>query len=331
MNVTVLAYREQAGPRSYDEVVDQVADALRAHGHRVSVLAIHDDVGRLIAGLRRRRLDLVFNLMEMFGKNLLGAAAVAGLLDLLGLPFTGGGPGELYLQEDKALTKKLLAYEQIPYPDFAVFSPRADLETGGRLRLPLFVKPLRMDASIGIDNHALVHNTQEMMERVLAIHKKVHDAALVEEYIDGREFYVGVLRNQEPAAFPPIEMDFSGLPDGAPRVLGARAKWATKSAEYKGTQAVVAELPGELRARLEKVAVDAYRALRVRDYGRIDLRLTEAGEIYVLEVNASCYLERQGEFATSAAAAGLEYPVLVQKIVDLARERYQTQKPVTGK
>jgi D-alanine-D-alanine ligase len=264
--------------------------------------------------------------METFGDTQLGAVSVAGLLDLLGLPYTGGGPGEIYIQEDKALTKKLLAFDKIPYPEYAVFSPDADLETGGRLRVPLFVKPLRMDASIGIDDRSLVRSTREMMERVLDIHRRVKDSALVEEYIEGREFYVGVLGNLMPQAFPPIEMDFSQLPPDVPRVLDARAKWDEKSPQYKGTRAVVAELPDELRARLQKVALDAYRALRVRDYGRIDLRLTEAGEIYVIEVNASCYLEQGSEFATAAQAAGLDYPTLIQKIADHALERQRQSK-----
>jgi D-alanine-D-alanine ligase len=134
-----------------------------------------------------------------------------------------------------------------------------------------------------------------------------------------------VLGNQDPVAFPPIEMDFSGLPDGAPRILDARAKWDETTPEYKGTRAVLAELPGELRARLQKVALDAYRALRVRDYGRIDLRLTETGEIFVIEVNASCYLEQTSEFARSAAAHGIEYADLIQRIVDLAVGRYEKE------
>jgi D-alanine-D-alanine ligase len=321
MQITILAYLEKAATKKYDVVVDQVARALRKTGHKVSILAVHDDVRKLIAGLARRKPAVVFNLMEMFGDNLLGASGVVGLLDLLGVCYTGGGPGEYYLQEDKSLTKKLLAYEKIRYPDFAVFKQDAELETGGHLRMPLFVKPLRMDASIGIDAKALVHNATEMMERVQLIHKKVHDAALVEEYIEGREFYVGVLGNQEPTAFPPVEMDFSGLPNGAPHVLDARAKWSKRSVEYKGTQAVIADLPDELRARLQQVSVDAYRALRVRDYGRIDLRLTETGDVYVIEVNASCYLDKESEFAMAAAAAGMEYPTLINHIVELALER----------
>src|SRR5947209_14346855 len=116
-------------------------------------------------------------------------------------------------------------------------------------------------------------------------------------------------------------MDFSGLPEGTPHILDARAKWAKRSAEYQGTRAVVADLSDELKAKVQKVALDAYRALRVRDYGRIDLRLTPTGDVYVIEVNASCYLEQSSEFAMAAAAAGIEYPDLINRIVDLAVER----------
>lgn len=328
MKITVLGYLDKEGGEIADVVVGQVAAALRAGGHKVNILGIHGDPRRLVSSLLRRQPELVFNLMEMFGSNLLGAVPVVGTLDLLGLVYTGGGPGEYYLQEDKALTKKLLAFDHILYPDFALFARDASLETGGSLRLPLFVKPLRMDASIGIGKKSLVHSTQELLERVQEIHQKVNDSALVEEYIEGREFYVGVLGNQEPLALPPIEMDFSGLPDGAPHVLDSKAKWDENSPEFKGTRAVVARVPDELRARLQKVAVDAYRALRVRDYGRIDLRLTETGDIYVIEVNASCYLEQTGEFAVAAAAHGLEYPALINRIVALAVERRQApQEP----
>ncbi len=321
MKITVLTYLDREGDREHDVVVDQVAEALRQGGHKPSVLGVHGDLKRLIGGLSRRKPGLVFNLMETFGEDQLGLTGVVGLLDLMKLHYTGGGPGEMFLQEDKALTKKLLAFDGIAYPDFAVFTQNADLETGGRLRMPLFVKPLRMDASIGIDGHSLVHSAREMMERVIAIHEKVHDAALVEEYIEGREFYVGVLGNPNPTAFPPIEMDFSKLPADRPHILDARAKWSEHSVEYKGTEAVLPELPDELRARLQKVALDAYRALRVRDYGRIDMRLTETGDIYVIEVNASCYLERSSEFARAAAAAGIDYPTLINRIVEEALAR----------
>jgi D-alanine-D-alanine ligase len=106
-------------------------------------------------------------------------------------------------------------------------------------------------------------------------------------------------------------------------VADSKAKWAKDSPEYKGTRSVLAEIPDELRARLQKVALEAYRALRVRDYGRVDLRLTETGDIYVIEVNASCYLEKEAEFAVAAAAAGIAYSDLVQRIADFGVERYR--------
>lgn len=328
MNITILTGLETEEAKSYDVVVGQVAAALRQKGHRVSIFGVHDDLRKLVSGLARRKTDLVFNLLESFGDNLSGDVAVAGVLDLLGVRYTGGGPGELYLRQDKGLAKKVFAFENILYPHFAVFSQNSDFETAGNLRMPLFVKPLTADASIGIDGDSLVRDTTALMKRVIKIHEKVNDSALVEEYIEGRELYVGVLGNREPLALPPIEMDFSGLPEGMPRVAGTKAKWQKNSIEYKGTKSVLAEIPDELRARLQKVALEAYRALRVRDYGRVDLRLTETGEIYVIEVNASCYLEEGSEFATAARAAGIEFPDLVDRIVNLAMERYDCSAPM---
>ena len=324
MKITVLTYLDSKNENSkdYEAVVPQVAKALRSLGHRVSILGSHGNVKRLTAGLSRRKPDLVFNLMEMFGENIFGDIPVAGLLDLCGLKYTGSGPGELYLSQDKGLTKKLLAFEDILYPRFLVFSRGEAFETGGNLRMPLFVKPLRSDSSLGIGGKSLVHDAVALMERVAYIRKELNDSALAEEYIEGREFFVGVLGNAQAKALPPVEVDFTGFPEGVPKVLDSKAKWDVRSKEYKGTKSVLANLPDELRARLQKVAVDAYRALRVRDYGRVDIRLTETGEIYVLEVNASCYLERSSEFAMSAAAAGMDYPKLIERIVQLALERY---------
>jgi D-alanine-D-alanine ligase len=325
MKITVLTYLDSKNENSkdYEAVVPQVAKALRSLGHRVSILGSHGNVKRLTAGLSRRKPDLVFNLMEMFGENIFGDIPVAGLLDLCGLKYTGSGPGELYLSQDKGLTKKLLAFEDILYPRFLVFSRGEAFETGGNLRMPLFVKPLRSDSSLGIGGKSLVHDAVALMERVAYIRKELNDSALAEEYIEGREFFVGVLGNAQAKALPPVEVDFTGFPEGVPKVLDSKAKWDVRSKEYKGTKSVLANLPDELRARLQKVAVDAYRALRVRDYGRVDIRLTDTGEIYVLEVNASCYLERSSEFAMSAAAAGMDYPQLIERIVQLALERYR--------
>ena len=155
---------------------------LRRLGHRVSILGVHSDLKRLVSRLSRRRPELVFNLMEMFGDNVFGDIPVAGLLELLGLKYTGGGPGELYLSQDKSLTKKLLAYEHIMYPRYAVFSKEAAFETGGgNLRMPLFVKPLRSDASIGIGGKSLVHDADALMGRVAMIRRECDDSAIAEE------------------------------------------------------------------------------------------------------------------------------------------------------
>lgn len=326
MDITILAYLEP-GDDKPDRVTDQVAQALQSAGHRTSILTIRNDVGQLIEGLKKTKPDLIFNLVESFGDDILGGTmGVAGLLDLLQLPYTGGGPGEIFLQEDKALAKKLLAFEHIPYPDFATFAPNADFETGGNLRMPLFVKPLRMDASIGIDEKSFVRNTQQLMERVLYIHKTFGDAALAEEYIEGREFYVGVFGNEQLTALPPLEMDFSGMKDGSLKVMDSQAKFDVNSERFHGTKTIVPDLEPELRARLQKVSLDAYRALRVRDYGRIDLRLAETGEIFVIEVNANCYLEEGSEFALAAKAQGLDYSKLVNRIAELAMERWKQRR-----
>ena len=163
MDITILAYLEP-GDEKPDVAIEQVATGLQSCGHKTSILTIRHDVNEMIEGLRKRKPNLVFNLVESFGHDILGGQmGVAGLLDLLELPYTGGGPGEIFLQEDKALAKKLLAFEQVPYPDFATFSPNAEFETGGNLRMPLFVKPLRMPSTaMGVQLLSIAHRTSSL-------------------------------------------------------------------------------------------------------------------------------------------------------------------------
>jgi D-alanine-D-alanine ligase len=322
MRITVLTYVHDEAKKDWDVVVGQVAKALRKNKHQVSILAVKDDLNKLVRGLQRRKPELVFNLLEEFGTSPVGNLGVCGVLEILGLKYTGCTASEYYLGQDKALAKRLLAFEGILFPKFAVFDQDKGFETSGDLRMPLFVKPVAMDSSIGIDAKSLVRDSTQLMERVAAIHK-IGDAALVEEYVEGREFYVGVLGNHDAEALPPIELDFSGMPADSDNIYTSKAKWDRKSPEYKGVQPKIAELPDELDAKLRRVSLDAYRALRVRDYGRVDLRVADTGEIYVLEVNASCYLEQDDEYAMAAKAAGLDYPALIQKIVQLAVARYR--------
>lgn len=322
MRITVLTdLDKKKDPRSYDKVVDQVVAALMAGGHEATILGVHRDLHALIDGLTKPKPDLVFNLFENFGKVRLGAVCVVGLLDLLEVPYVGGGPGEFFLQQDKGITKKLLAFEGVPFPPFAVFTPDSGLECAVGLKMPLIVKPLSMDSSIGISPSSIVTNEKDLMKRVAAVHERVKDNALVEEFIDGREFNVAILGNRHPIALPPMEIDFSGLPERAARILDSQAKWAEDSMRFKGTRAILAEIPDELRTKLQSVALAAYQALHVRDYGRVDMRVDAAGNPFVIEVNASCYLEQTSEFATAAAAAGIPYDVLIPRIVDGAVER----------
>ena len=322
MRVTVLTWLDSEQALSYDAVVDQVAAALERGGHVVSIVGVHGDLQRLVDGLAVTAPELVFNLMEMFDDCLVGDVAVAGLLELVGVPFTGSGPDGLALCGNKALAKKLFAFDGVPSPRFGLFAPGGPVACDA-LRMPLFVKPLNGDGSVGVDeSRSLVHDAGALERRVREIHVELHDVALAEEYVDGRELYVGILGNEAPEVLPIVEIDFSGLPAGAPHVLGARAKFDLASPEYRGTSAVVATLSPALRARVTELALAAYRALGVRDYGRVDLRVSDGGDPFVIEVNASCYLDEAGELALAARAAGLDYTALVNRIAALARDRF---------
>ncbi len=321
VRITILTYVDEEGSEDIDPVVPQIQAALKSGKHTVSVLAVHKDIKKLISGLTRRKPQLVFNVLEEFGDDATGNIAVCGVLDAMRIPYTGCSPGEYYLGQDKVLSKKLLSFEDIQYPRYAVFSTEQGMETGGNLRMPLFVKPASMDASIGIGRKSLVNDATSLMKQVIKIHEECNDAALAEEFIEGRELYVGILGNDGAIALPPIEADFSGLPEGAPKIYDRRAKWEPGTKEHAGIKTGLADIPDEMRARLQKVSIDAYRALRVRDYGRVDLRVADTGEIYVLEVNASCYLEREDEFSVAAQAAGFSYEQLILKIVELAVAR----------
>ena len=329
MKVTVLAHVEPGDPR--DEVVDQVAGAL-GRRHQVDVLEVYDDVVGMVSRLRELRPDLVFNLCEGWSDDVFAEPGVAALLELLKVPFTGSGSAEILLTQDKGITKKLLSFAGVLSPRFAVFNSDADIEKGGTLRMPLFVKPLRGDASIGITSEdSVVHDSPSLMRRVIEIHERHSDAALAEEYIEGRELYVSVLGNRQPEALPPIELDLSGLPEGRPAVADRDVKFDAEMCARYGIVSRVAEVSDELKARLQKAALDAYRALRVRDYGRVDLRLNRAGEIYVLEVNANAYLLKDEALAFAAESAGYDYPSLIEKILALAMERQGIREPKVPK
>lgn len=322
----VMLHSADALEPPIDPVLDQLSSALGAGGHDVTRLSVSEDVQPIVTALSRDRPDLVINLAESFaGKSAL-ESNVAALLNLLGLKYTGSSPAGLMLAGDKSLTKKVLSFHGIQTPQFATLY-RGAVDWADDLTFPVIVKPPQEDASLGITSASVVHGIKDLFDRIGELQSEYQAPVLVEQFIEGREFYVGVIGNANALALPVIEMDFSGFPADRPRIASWAAKWGDdgegSGAEYAGTRSIFpAALDPELEAKMQKIAVDAFHALRLRDYARIDLRVSEAGEVYVIEVNPNCYLERESEFARAAQKSGLEYDVLIARIVDLAQARY---------
>lgn len=324
LKVSVLYWEERNQERTtHDEAVDQVAAALSEGGHKTSLIGINDDLRELLDKLDDKRPDLVFNLCERFADSDANEMHVTAVLEMLGQPFTGTGPAGMGLRQDKAVTKKLLNFHGVPYPNFAIFD-KFNIELAGKMRFPLFVKPLRGDASLGIDDSSLVTEYAKLVERINFIHTQLKEPALVEEYIEGREFYVGILGNDPSDVLPIMELDFSKLPAGFPRIYGHEAKSEAASPQYAGVNVVVAtELTPETRARITIASREAALALKVRDYARVDLRSSADGVPMVVEVNANPYLERTSAFALAALQAGMGYTTLVNRIVEAAWRRLE--------
>ena len=325
MRIVVLHTAEALEPPA-DPVLEQISAALTAGGHASSLLSVGSEVEPVVAGLRAAAPDLVFNLAESFGGKSALESNVAALLNLLGLRYTGSSPAGLLLAGDKSLTKKILRLHDIRTPEFATFY-RGALDWAGDLAFPLIVKPPQEDASIGITSSSVVQDLKELFGKIDELQTEFQGPVLVEEFVEGREFYVGVLGNVSPQALPVIELDFSGMPAGRPRIASWEAKWGSDGQgageEFAGTKSVFPEqLDDGLVARMHAVAVDCFQSLRLRDYARIDLRVTPAGDVFVIEVNPNPYLERESEFARAAARAGHAYEALIARIVDLAAARY---------
>ncbi len=325
MKIVVLHTADALEP-PVDPVIDQLSSTLATLDHSVERLVVDRDVAALVDGIRRIEPDLVFNLAESFaGKSAL-ESNVAAMLNLAGCRYTGSSPAGLLLAGDKTLTKKVLRFHGIQTPEFATLY-RGAVDWAGDLKFPVIVKPPQEDASLGINAGSVVHELKALFDRIDALQGEYQQPVLVEQFIVGREFYVGVLGNANAVALPVIELDFSAFPADRPRIASWEAKWGDdgegSGSEYAGTQSIFpAALDADLSARMQHVAVEAFDALRLRDYARIDFRVTASGEIYVIEVNPNCYLERESEFARAAQRSGMEYRELIGRIVDLAGARY---------
>ena len=325
MNIVLLHTADALEP-PVDPVIGQLSEALRTLDHTVSTLVVDREVAPVVDALRRLAPDLVFNIAESFGGKSALESNVAALLNLLHLKYTGSSPAGLLIAGDKSLTKKVLRFHGIQTPEFATLY-RGAVDWAGDLTFPVIVKPPQEDASLGITSASVVHDLKDLFSRIDALQSEYQQPVLVEQFVEGREFYVGVLGNANAEALPVIELDFSGFPAGKPRIASWEAKWGDdgegSGEEYAGTKSVFpVGLDPELESRMKGVAVEAFHALRLRDYGRIDLRVSATGEIFVIEVNPNCYLERDSEFARAAKQAGLDHGALISRILDLAMARY---------
>jgi D-alanine-D-alanine ligase len=330
-------------------VCEEVERVLAKRGHEVVRLAAAADVATLAKQLTKETGDVIFNVCESLNGVNQQEQNVAALLDMFGKRYTGAPPIGLALAQDKALAKKILQFHGIRTPKFMVMHA-GELEHADELDFPLFVKPSNEDASIGIDAGSVVHDLKEFMERLSYVQREFGAPALVEEFIDGRELYVGVVETENrPEPMPILEWDFSSLPEGTPRIASSEAKWEEDNPVYRNTPEIFPDdLPPELAKAIQDTAVDAYRALKLRDYGRVDLRLrrldADAGkrkkkgarkgpgngengavqqewEFHVIEVNPNPHLASSGELALAARQQGISYPDLIETILGRALAR----------
>jgi D-alanine-D-alanine ligase len=313
--------RRWYGPERREKIDrEQVAEALRANGYDCFLHEVRDEASLL--ALAKTDADLVFNMLEAYAGDDAREPQVAGFLDLLELRYTGAGPQALFLAQDKPLAKKIFDFHGIRTPRFAS-SYRGKLDHVDDLEFPLIVKPASEDGSVGIDAGAVVRGLRELMERISMIQEKFDSPALIEEYIEGRELYVGVLGNEKAIALPIVEMDLSKLPEGTPKIAGAEVKWEEDTEAYKTTWPFFPDdLDEDVIKRVQDTALQAFQALQLRDYGRIDFRLAKDGTIHVLEVNPNPYLLASSELALAAKKSGRSYTELIQEITELALARY---------
>ncbi len=296
-----------------------VIDALKRSVHEVRSLGVFDEPGLILDEVKAHPPDVVFNLTEHFNNRSAYDQNVASLLEMLGVRYTGSGPTGLTLCKNKGMTKEILAYHRIRFPAYAIFPPGATIRRPKRLAFPLFIKPLQEEASYGISQDSFVENDEAFEERVRFIHERMNQEALAEEYIEGRELYVSILGNQQLQVFPIREVIFSEVPEGRPRFSTFKAKWDEAYRQRWGIQNIFAQpLPEGVAERIAKICKKVYRVLRIRGYGRIDLRIAPDGDIVILEANPNPNLAADDEFAQSALKAGLTYEGLIQRILGLA-------------
>ncbi|MEM2961089.1 MAG: ATP-grasp domain-containing protein [Candidatus Bathyarchaeia archaeon] len=302
------------------EVLDQVEAVQRSLenlGFQYQLFPLRDDVERLVRILKECKPDVVINLCEGFMGDSHLEMHVPAMLEILGIPYTGSPPLTLGLCQNKGLAKAVLKASGVPTPNYQILGGSEDLM--GELKFPLFVKPLREDASVGISRSSFVRNIAELKSQVEYVNRVYRQPALVEEYIDGRELNVSIIDDMEPTVLPISEIIFDFQDE--PKIVDYAAKWLKESDEYIRTKpACPAELDVQTERTVKQVALNAYKALNCRDYARVDIRLRNEVP-YVLEVNPNPDISPEAGFNRSLKAAGIPFEEFVRRILNLALER----------
>ena len=291
--------------------------ALEDLGHQALPVGVHDDLGVIRRAIEDFEPHIVFNVLEEFHGATTYGQAVVTYVELLRKPYTGCNPRGLIMAHDKVLTKKILAYHGIKTPRFAVIPRGRAIKLQEDLRYPLFVKSAFEDASLGISQKSIVQTPDKLLERVRFMHETFGTDALVEEYVDGREMYLGLIGNARIETFPVWEMSFENYPEGKPRIATEKVKWNYRYQLKHGIQTGPADLDERKKREIERLGKEVYRALGLSGYARLDLRLDEAGEVWLIEANGNPDLAHDEDFAKSAGAAGYEFEQLIQKILKL--------------
>lgn len=328
MKVLVLTHESLVPPEDpagyTDAQVDEwrteleVTEVLRSAGHEVRVLGLYDNLADLRNAVTEWRPHIAFNLLQEFQGIVTYDQYIVAYLELLRQPYTGCNPRGMMLSRDKVLSKQILAWYRIPTPRFVLFRRGRVFRVPKRLKFPLFVKSATEDASFGISQASIVEDMARLKERVEFIHEHTQSDALVEEYIEGRELYVGVSGNDRLTTYPVWEIDFGTLPGVMRGIATRKVKWDRKYQDKHNILAGEAEdLSDAEEERLWKMSKRIYRALHLSGYARMDFRMGADGVPYVLEANCNPDLLRDGDFASAADAAEVAYPDLLHRIIKL--------------
>jgi len=295
-----------------------VKTALLNLGHEVQVVGVYDDLAPIRKMNEEWKPHIVFNLLEDFAGNSVFDYYVVSYFEMMRIPYTGCNPRGLLLARDKALTKMILTYHRISVPDFDVFRLGRKISRRRKFTYPLIVKSLTEEGSVGIAKASYVENEAQLRERVALIQEKLHGDAIAEQYINGRELYVTVLGNAKLEVLPIRELVFGSAEPGTPQMATYKVKWDDKYRERWGIEYQFARnLPDGMSERINHLCKRVYHLLDMNGYGRIDLRVTAEGELYVLEANPNPGIARDEDCSLSAIKTGLSYEDFIQRILQL--------------